>query len=125
MTTPSEYRLGLWLILAAPTVWAAHFLLSYVTAAVWCAKLAGPEGSLDGARAAIAVYTLIAVAAIGVIAALGYRHRPKETTPVPEGDSDGPGIARFLGAATLLLCALSLLATLYAALVALLIEACR
>ena len=28
----------------APGIWSAHFLLSYATAAVWCAKMAGPDG---------------------------------------------------------------------------------
>ena len=44
-----------------PTIWAAHFLLCYVTAAIWCAKVAGPDGSLGGVRVAIAVYTVLAL----------------------------------------------------------------
>ena len=44
-----------------PAIWMLHFLMSYATAAVWCAKVAGPGGPLDGVRAAIASYTVVAV----------------------------------------------------------------
>ena len=34
-----EEKESLWVLTAAPTIWAVHLLLSYITAAVWCAKL--------------------------------------------------------------------------------------
>jgi hypothetical protein len=36
-----EANESLWLLVASPVIWAAHFLLCYGTAAVWCAKVAG------------------------------------------------------------------------------------
>lgn len=41
------------MLVASPMIWAVHFLLSYVTAAIWCAKVGG---ALDGVRVSIAVY---------------------------------------------------------------------
>ena len=32
---------SLWLLTFGPGIWAVHFLLCYVTAAVWCARVAG------------------------------------------------------------------------------------
>ncbi|MGB7839915.1 MAG: hypothetical protein WBL40_17580 [Terrimicrobiaceae bacterium] len=49
MSTPGqgethEKRQSLWLLMISPTIWAAHFLLCYLTAAIWCAKFAGRNG---------------------------------------------------------------------------------
>src|SRR5687767_11521418 len=46
MTETSETNQSLWLLTASPVIWAAHFMLSYITASIWCAKLAGPDKSL-------------------------------------------------------------------------------
>ena len=48
MTHLPEQNESLWFLIAAPIMWAAHFLLCYLTAAIWCAKLAGPDGALGG-----------------------------------------------------------------------------
>ena len=47
---PPESRESFWRLTSAPAIWAPHFMLCYVTAAIWCAKAAGPDGSLAGAR---------------------------------------------------------------------------
>ena len=73
MTETAEKNQSLWLLTASPTIWAAHFLLCYVTAAIWCAKVVGPGGSLASVRVAIAVYTVLALAGIGIIGWVGYR----------------------------------------------------
>ncbi len=31
---------SVWILVAAPSIWAAHFLLSYWVAAIWCGSLA-------------------------------------------------------------------------------------
>jgi hypothetical protein len=114
-----------WSLTMAPVLWATHFLACYGTATLWCAKVAGPGGSLWGARAAIAAYTLIALAGIGVIGRAGLkRHRHGlETEP---HDFDTPGDRhRFLGFATLLLAGLSAVATLYVAMAAAFVTDCR
>lgn len=114
----------LWLVPAAPVIWAAHFLFCYVTAAVWCARL-GAAASLAPVHIAIAAYTAAAVAAIAAIGFIGYRaHRHGAESPPHDADSAADR-HRFLGLATLLLAGLSLLATVYTALVALFFETCQ
>jgi hypothetical protein len=109
----------------SPALWAAHFLLSYGIAAVWCAKVAGLGGSLAGARLAIAVLTALALAAIGLVGWRGaQRHRAG--VPAAEHDDDTPEDRyRFLGLATAMLSGLSAVATAYTALAAALIGSCR
>lgn len=120
-----ETREGLWMLAAAPMIWAAHFLLSYVTAAIWCAKSAGPGGSLTGVRIAIGIYTVLALAAIAAVGRRGLRRHRHGHAEVPH-DADTPEDRhRFLGFATLLLAGLSAVAVLFASLVALFMGDCR
>jgi hypothetical protein len=124
MTDPRESKENLWLLPASPAVWAAHFLSCYVTAALWCGKFASVEASLQPARAAIAIYTVVALAAIGAIGWRGYlRHRHGDST-LPHDDDSPEDRHRFLGFSTLLLSGLSVVATLYTSLAALFIRSC-
>ncbi|HXG68820.1 MAG TPA: hypothetical protein VNO70_27225 [Blastocatellia bacterium] len=124
MRQVAEKNQSLWLLIASPTIWAAHFLLSYGTAAVWCAKVVGPGGSLTTVRVAIAVYTVLALVGIGMIGWDGYRRHSYGGETVPH-DADTPEDRhRFLGFATLLLSALSAVAVIYAALAAVFIGRC-
>jgi hypothetical protein len=112
-----EKRQRLWLLIVPPTIWAAHFMLCYLTAAIWCAKFAGPDGALGIVRPAIAIYTLLAVGGIGMTGWIGYKKHSHGNSMLPH-DADTPEDRhRFLGFSTLLLSALSLVATLFAALV--------
>jgi hypothetical protein len=114
-----------WRLVMAPVVWAMHFLASYGTASIWCAKVAGSAGSLGGARAAIAVYTVVALIGIGMIGRAGQRRHRHGLETEPH-DFDTPGDRhRFLGFATLLLAGLSAVATLYVAMAAVFIADCR
>jgi hypothetical protein len=112
-----ETRESLWMLAASPLIWAAHFLLSYVTASVWCAKFARPGDSLFGVRMAIGVYSLLALAAIADVGRRGLRRHGHGRAELPH-DADTPEDRhRFLGFATLLLSGLSAVAVLYASLV--------
>lgn len=118
-------RGSLWLLTIAPTIWAAHLLLSYITAAVWCARFAGPDAALGGVRTAVAWYTATALAGIAVVGWEGLR-RHRHGTEATTHDLDSPDDRhRFLGFATLLLAGLSAVAVLYAALAATFFESCR
>jgi hypothetical protein len=64
---------SLWLLTIAPTMWAAHLLLCYITAAVWCARFAAPGDALGGVRTAIAWYTAVALIGIAVVGWEGFR----------------------------------------------------
>ncbi len=120
-----ETNQSLWMLTVSPTIWAAHFLACYITAAVWCAKYADPDRSLGNVRLAIAVYTVLSVIGIGITGVVGYRRYTYGHVAGPH-DFDTPGDRhRFLGFATLLLSALSAIATLFVALTAVFIEKCH
>ena len=120
-----ESRQSLWRLIVSPAIWAAHFLLSYLTAAIWCAKFAGRDGSLGGVRVAIDIYTALALLGIGLNGWSGWRRHRHGAETAPH-DFDSPADRhRFLGFATLLLAALSFVATIFVAIVALFFEDCR
>lgn len=120
-----EKRESLWMLTISPVIWSLHFLLSYATAAIWCEKMAGRDGSLWDVRVAIAVYTAVALIGIGITGWIGFRRHSYGDAETPH-DFDSPEDRhRFLGFATLLLSALSAVATLYVALAAVFIETCR
>ena len=124
---------GLWLLTIAPTIWAAHLLLCYITAAIWCAKFAPPGASLDAIRAAIFWYTAVSLAGIAGVGWEGFRRHNYPSTALGAGgteatthDLDTPDDRhRFLGFATLLLAGLSAVAVVYAALAATFFDTCR
>jgi hypothetical protein len=120
-----EKHESLWMLAVSPLIWATHFLLCYCTAALWCAKVAGPGGPLAIVRWAIAVYTLLALAGVLVVGFRGLR-RLDLSDAAREHDFDTRHDRhRFLGFASLLLAGLSALAIVYAALAAVFIESCH
>jgi hypothetical protein len=127
--TPRTLDKGsLWLLTIAPTIWAAHLLLSYITAAIWCARYADRNDPLNGIRTAITWYTVAALVGIAIIGWEGFRrHRlGAGGTEASTHDLDSPEDRhRFLGFATLLLSGLSAVAVLYAALAAMYFDTCR
>ena len=115
---------GLWTLTAGPLVWAGHFLVSYVTAAIWCAR-AAPAAPLGAARTALFAYTAVALVAIAWQGWRGWRrHRAGRQRP-PHDEATLGDRHRFLGQATALLCGLSFVAVVYVALGAVLIGTCR
>lgn len=120
-----ESRESLWRLIVSPAIWAAHFMASYITAAIWCAKFATRDGSLAPVRWAIAGYTVVALIGIALSGWSGLRRhrRGSETT---EHDYDTPGDRHgFIGFATVLLSALSAVATVFAAFVVIFFKDCR
>jgi hypothetical protein len=115
---------GLLLLTASPLLWAAHFLLSYATASIWCAKVIGFGGSLATVQMGIVLYTALALAGIGIIGLIGYRMHSLGHAALPHDDDTPEDRQRFLGFATLLLSALSAVAVIYAAVVIVFIERC-
>jgi hypothetical protein len=124
MTELSKTKPSLFLVTASPLMWAAHFLLCYATASIWCAKVMGLGGSLATVRAGIIVYTALALAGIGTTGWIGYRRHSFGDAELPHDDDTPEDRHRFLGFATLLLSALSAVAVIYAAVVVVFIERC-
>jgi hypothetical protein len=124
---------SLWLLTIAPAIWASHLMLSYMTAAVWCAKFAPPGASLGSIRGAIGWYTAVALVAIAVIGFEGFRRHRHPSTALGAGGTEATthdldtaeDRHRFLGFATLLLSGLSAVAVLYAAASATFFDTCR
>lgn len=125
MTRVAEQRQNIIVLAVSPTIWAAHFLLCYVTAAVWCAKQPTALAPLAGVRSAIAVYTLISLAAIAVVGWRGYRAHSLGDAEPPHDEDSPQDRHRFMGFATLLLSGLSALAVVYTGLVTVFIETCQ
>ena len=124
MKETAEERQSLWLLTASPAMWAAHLLLSYITASIWCAKVSDPHASFGIVRAAIVVYSILALAGIGVIGWIGYRRHSYGSASLPHDDDTPEDRHRFLGFSTLLLSAMSAVAVIYAALVVLFFRSC-
>jgi hypothetical protein len=112
------------LLAASPTIWAAHFLLSYCTAAVWCAKFAPVDGALGSAAVAIWIFTAAALLGIAVIGSRAWRRHRYGDDELPHDFGSPEDRHRFLGFACALLSGLSALAVLYSALALALVGSC-
>lgn len=122
---PLDERSTLWLLTYGPTIWAVHFLLCYVVAAIWCAKIAGRTGPLGDLRLIIGGLTLLALIGIGLTGWRGWRMHTFGHATAPH-DFDTPADRhRFLGFSTLLLSGLSVVATIFVALSAVFIRSCE
>lgn len=119
-------RAAFLIVLALPAIiWLAHFLVVYSAAAVWCARVAGEDGSLGLIRPLALGLTVLALGAISWTGWHGYRRHRHGSEATPH-DMDTPGDRhRFLGFATLLLAALSAVATIFVGLAVLVVGTCQ
>lgn len=124
MEALAEKKESLWRLVVSPTIWAAHLMASYVTAAIYCAKF-GRDSVLTPVRWAIVVFTVVALLGITWNGIDGYRRHRHGGATLPHDDDTPADRHRFLGFATALLAALSGIATVYAALVILFVRTCR
>jgi hypothetical protein len=113
---------SLWLLVVPPTIWAAHFIASYATVSIWCSKFAGSGNSFGQLQLIIGVFSILALAGIGITGWIGYSECSRGTA-APSQDSPESRY-RFLGFATLLLSALSGVATAFAALTIFFFRSC-
>ena len=112
-----EIRQSLWRLTISPSLWALHFLACYITVAIWCEKAAGRDSSLGLVPAAIAVYTIVALIAIGLNGWAGWRRHTFGSSTLPHDYDTPEDRHRFLGFATFLLAVLSAIATIFVAVV--------
>lgn len=116
---------SLWRIVLAPTLWVAHFLISYVATAIVCARYPGPE-SIASLRVGIAVLTLFCLVGILII---GWRSWQRwgfaddrvhvQDRPTEEHRHE------FLGHASFLLSIVSFIGVCYVAMPAVFLGTCR
>lgn len=114
-------KANLWTLILPPAVWALHFLFCYVAAAIACAK----GGDLGALRPAIAAATALATALILLSGAQAYRHWGFGSDLPPHDQATDEDRQHFLGLATLLVSALSLVSVAFVALPALFVTDCR
>jgi hypothetical protein len=120
MTQPRKD--SLWELIAGPTIWSVYFLAAYVAAAIVCAK----DGDFASVRVAILALGLAALAAIGYAGFDAWRRwRGGHETSPPHDDDTEMSRHQFLALATLLLCGVSFIATIYVALPATFFASCR
>lgn len=120
-----ETHESLWRMIFGLLVWAAHFLLSYVTGAIACAKFVDAQDEIGLARVLVALYTVLALALIGWSARTHWRRHRRGRSMTPADDAGNrEDRQRFLGLAGLLLCGLSAVAVIYTAAVAVMIRGC-
>ena len=107
------YGTDLWRVIAAPVVWALHFLFCYVYGAVYCAK-AGRDAPLDQPTIVVIVASLVALALIGLTDNdFEFEHNTPEERH------------RFLSHVALMLCVLSAVAVIYVTIPMLYLSTCR
>ncbi|AZO67028.1 MAG: hypothetical protein E5Y88_09995 [Mesorhizobium sp.] len=114
----------LWTLFTAPVVWAAHFLVCYLGAAIYCAKPELVGLSFSAVRAGIAAATVIALSLIALSAWLAWRQWGFGTDDPPHDDPTRRDRTLFQGFATLLLSGLSFIAVIFTAMPALFLTEC-
>jgi hypothetical protein len=116
----------LWRVIAAPIIWALHFLFCYVFAAIYCEK-SGRGAALWDVRVAVAVATVVALAGIGLATRHLWDVRGRSLTDDDfEYEHNTPEERhRFLSHVALMLCALSAVAVLYVAIPVFYLTTCR
>lgn len=114
-------NVSLWTLIVPPTVWAVHFLFSYLWAALRCAKI-GAFASFPTLYALGTLVALLVIVSAGVIAWI--QSRIPGDDPPHESGTDVDRL-RFLATATLLLAGLSFVAVAFTALPVVFLQDCR
>jgi hypothetical protein len=114
----------LWTLFTGPIVWALHFLICYVAAAVYCAKASEATVSFGMLRLTLAVVTFLALLAIIVAAWLAWRQWGFGSGDPPHDEPTREDRLLFQGFATLLLSGLSFVAVVFVSVPLLFIEVC-
>lgn len=116
----------LWRVIAAPIIWALHFLFCYVFVAIHCEK-AGRSAPLEDARLWVIGATIVALLGIGSSTLRIWRVRARSLTDNDfEFEYNTPEERhRFLSHVALMLCVLSAVAVLYVTIPMLYLATCR
>ena len=115
---------SLWTLFTAPIIWALHFLVCYVGAAIYCAKPGLFGVGFDAVRIGIGVATAAALALIVLSGFLAWRQWGFGMDDPPHDEATDHSRKLFQGFATLLLSGLSFIAVVYAGMPALFLQEC-
>lgn len=114
-------RVTLWTLIVPPTTWAAHFLFSYLWAAVSCAKL----GAWVRFPTAFAIGTVVALLVIAAAGLIAWQQARTPGAPAPHDSGTESDRLRFIAYSTLLLSGLSFIAVLFTAAPVIVLSGCR
>ena len=120
----AEEKQTLWLLTFSPAIWTVYFIVSYIAGALRCGMAAEPGEGLGAIRLAMAALGVVALAGIGLVGRAGWRKHTYGEGESPHDEDTPEDRHRFLGFATVLLSALSAIATIYVALVPVFIGGC-
>ena len=121
---PKEIE-SLWTLFTAPTIWALHFLVCYITVAIYCAKAGAAPFSFEALRLALGTVTVAALAGIALSAFLAWRQWGFGSGDPPHDEPTRKDRMLFQGFATLLLSGLSFVAVLFVSVPLVFIGACQ
>jgi hypothetical protein len=105
-------RVTLWTLIVPPAVWAGHFLLSYLWAAISCAK----AGRFATFPTLFVIGTALALTLIALSGWVAWVKVRMPGDPPPHEESNEVDRLRFLAKSTLLLAGLSFVGVLFTAL---------
>ncbi|MCS7469285.1 transmembrane prediction [Stieleria sp. ICT_E10.1] len=121
----TDHVTSIWWIVVAPTVWAVHFLASYLTAAIFCAKVADSDRSAGEVQLAVMAYTVVAIVIIAGVGWAGHRRQRDGHGRSPHDEATAADLRRLIGLSTFLLSLLSAVATIFTALVFYFVGTCH
>ena len=121
-----EEKPKLWSFTIPPIIWSLHFLACYITASVWCAKVAENASDFMIVRVAIAIYTALALTFIFLQATKGRRlFKQQGLRQLPHSDDTIEDRNRFLAFVIILICFLSAVATLFVGFTGIIFRSCN
>lgn len=117
----SGLRTTLWTLIVPPSVWAGHFLFSYLWAALMCAKV----GEFARFPTLFAVGTAVALLLILAAGYVAYVQSRGSASLEPAEAGTEQDRLRFLATATLMLAALSFIGVIFTATPVVFLTDCR
>jgi len=117
----ASLRVTLWTLIVPPTVWAGHFLFSYLWAAISCAKI----GHFATFPLLFVVGTVVALLLIAASSYIAWRQTRLPGDKPPHEDSTQIDRLRFLAKSTFLLSGLSFVAVIFTAMPVIFLGDCR
>ncbi|GGB23173.1 hypothetical protein GCM10011380_11090 [Sphingomonas metalli] len=114
-------RVSLWTLIVPPSVWAAHFLFSYLWAALNCAKV----GQFARFPTLFAVGTVLALLVILAAGAIAYVQQATPGDEPPHESGTRVDRLRFIAKSTLLLAGLSFVGVIFTATPVVFLTDCR
>lgn len=124
--TGHETGTDLWRVIAAPSIWAVHFLVCYVVGAVYCEK-AGRTVTLLPVQWIVGLATAIALALIALVIRSLWKVRGRSIASQDYSFSANVPQERhrFLSHLALMLCVLSIAAIAFVTIPAVIVGTCR